>query len=213
MSKAIAILFAGVVSIFAVQSATVAAQQTQPIGKAVNDTPASGGVELVVSLADRRMAVIEDGAVKRIYRVAVGKPSTPSPTGSFRVVSRVSNPTYYHQGRVVAPGPGNPVGTRWIGLSEKGYGIHGTNAPGSIGKAASHGCIRMDRRDLEELFAMLKTGETVEIVAEPNAETAILFGNGDSGNGNHAAPAGAALAQASVPVTTEAVVATAMVGQ
>jgi hypothetical protein len=63
-----------------------------------------------------------------------------------------------------------------MGLSKAGYGIHGTNAPKSIGKAASHGCIRMARPDLEQLFAEVRTGDTVEIVGTRNDETAALFG-------------------------------------
>jgi hypothetical protein len=113
--------------------------------------------------------------VKKVYRVAVGKETTPSPTGTFTIMDRVENPTYYHEGQVIPPGPGNPVGTRWIGLARKGYGIHGTNVPRSIGKAASHGCIRMRRRDLEELFAELRSGDQVQIIGERNDETAAIF--------------------------------------
>lgn len=131
---------------------------------------------VVVSLPDRRLALIEDGQVKQVFTVAVGKASTPSPTGTFTIMGRVANPTYYHDGKVVPPGPANPVGDRWIGLSKAGYGIHGTNAPRSIGHAASHGCIRMARPDLEQLFAQVRTGDTVEIVGERNDETAALFG-------------------------------------
>jgi L,D-transpeptidase catalytic domain len=69
------------------------------------------------------------------------------------------------------------VGTRWMGLSQKGYGIHGTNEPRSIGKAASHGCIRMGQKDLEDLFALVRSGDTVEIVGERNEETAAIFGS------------------------------------
>jgi lipoprotein-anchoring transpeptidase ErfK/SrfK len=156
--------------IFAVAGASAVAQtQTVP-------TPAPIPARMVVvSLADRRLALVENGQLKKVYRVAVGKPSTPSPVGTFTIERRVANPTYSHAGKVVQPGPGNPVGTRWMGLSRKGYGIHGTNAPGSIGKAASHGCIRMERHDLEELFAELKEGDTVEIVGTPDAETAAFF--------------------------------------
>jgi lipoprotein-anchoring transpeptidase ErfK/SrfK len=132
---------------------------------------------LVVSLPDRKMALVENGKVKKVYIVAVGKKSTPSPTGTFTIMNRVTNPTYSHEGKVVAPGPKNPVGTRWMGLSAKGYGIHGTNVPSSIGKAASHGCIRMRKDDLEELFASVEKGDQVEIVDERDAETAELFGN------------------------------------
>ncbi len=145
---------------------------------ASDTTPAIQDVTrtIVVSLEDRRLALLEDGVVKEVYPVAVGKDTTPSPTGTFTIVVRVTNPTYYHEGKVIPAGPQNPVGTRWMGLSQKGYGIHGTNEPRSIGKAASHGCIRMGRRDLEALFAQVKTGDVVEIVGERNAETAALFG-------------------------------------
>src|ERR1700691_5900941 len=119
---------------------------------------------IVVSLADRRLALVEDGQVKQVYTVAVGKDSTPSPTGTFTIVRRVANPTYAHDGKVIPPGPDNPVGTRWMGLSKPGYSIHGTNAPKSIGKAASHGCIRMARPDLESLYAQVRTGDTVQII-------------------------------------------------
>jgi hypothetical protein len=61
------------------------------------------------------------------------------------------------------------VGSRWMGLSLKGYGIHGTNEPSSIGKAASHGCIRMAKADLEELYAQVEVGDAVEIHAEHDA--------------------------------------------
>ena len=131
---------------------------------------------IVVSLEDKKLALVEDGQVKKVYTVAVGKPSTPSPTGTFTIARRVKDPTYSHNGKTVLPGPGNPVGTRWMGLSIKGYGIHGTNEPKSIGKAASHGCIRMAKKDLEEMYAMVSVGDTVELVGQRNDETAQLFG-------------------------------------
>lgn len=166
----------------------------QPDLKAMVPAPAQHTRAIVVSLEDRRLALLEDGVVVKVYAVAVGKESTPSPTGTFRIVDRVTNPTYYHAGEVIPPGPGNPVGTRWIGLSQAGYGIHGTNAPHSIGKAASHGCIRMGRRDLENLFAQVRAGDTVTIIGERDEETAALFGGGAGAAGAAAltAEAGAA---------------------
>src|SRR5512143_256211 len=97
---------------------------------------------IVVSIPDRKLAVLEDGKVLKTWSTAVGAPRTPSPSGSFTVVVRIPDPTWYYKGKVVAPGKANPLGTRWVGLSAKGYGIHGTNAPSSIGRNASHGCIR-----------------------------------------------------------------------
>src|SRR5208282_5107404 len=133
---------------------------------------------VLVSIPDRKLALFANGKVVRIYRIAVGKTSTPSPVGEFKIVNRVSNPTYYHKGQVIAAGKGNPVGTRWMGLSAKGYGIHGTNQPNSIGKAASTGCIRMGKQDLEELFAIVDVGDTVQIRAERDEHIAAVFGNG-----------------------------------
>lgn len=118
---------------------------------------------VLVSIADRQLALIDNGEVVKLYKIAVGKDSTPSPEGTFTVIKRSENPTYFHDGKLVPPGKDNPVGTRWIGLNLKGYGIHGTNAPRSIGKAASHGCIRMGKKDVEELFALLKVGDAVVI--------------------------------------------------
>lgn len=132
--------------------------------------------QIVVSLEDRKLAFVEDGLVVKVFSVAVGKPSTPSPTGTFVIQRRVKNPVYQHKGKTVQPGPNNPVGTRWMGLSIKGYGIHGTNEPKSIGTAASHGCIRMGRKDVEELFALVRAGDTVELIGQRNEETARLFG-------------------------------------
>jgi lipoprotein-anchoring transpeptidase ErfK/SrfK len=130
---------------------------------------------IVVSLEDRKLALVEDGQVKKIYTVSVGRPSTPSPVGTFKIRRRVANPVYQHDGKTVQPGPGNPVGTRWMGLSIPGYGIHGTNVSRSIGKAASHGCIRMGKADLEELYELVAVGDPVELIGQRNEETAALF--------------------------------------
>jgi hypothetical protein len=134
---------------------------------------------IVVSLEDRKLVLLVDGQVQKVYSVAVGKPSTPSPVGSFTIERRAANPVYHHNGKTVLPGPNNPVGTRWMGLSIAGYGIHGTNEPKSIGKAASHGCIRMAKADLEEFYTLVAVGDTVELIGERNDETAKLFGDTD----------------------------------
>jgi len=164
---------------------------------------------IVVSLEDHKLALVEDGKVKKVYTVAVGKPSTPSPVGTFTIARRVMNPTYSHEGRVVPPGPNNPVGTRWMGLSIPGYGIHGTNVPSSIGKAASHGCIRMARKDLEELYPMVEVGDTVELIGERNEETAQLFGDGPTlAPGAHQVTLTAMAATEQLPIAAPAATAT-----
>jgi lipoprotein-anchoring transpeptidase ErfK/SrfK len=135
--------------------------------------------QIIVSIPDRKLALVEDGDVVKIYDVAVGATQSPSPTGEFTIVNRLENPTYYRPGVVIEPGASNPLGTRWMGLSQKGFGIHGTNQPKSIGKAASHGCIRMAQKDLEELFTLVQVGDTVSIRAERDDEVAAVFATDD----------------------------------
>jgi L,D-transpeptidase ErfK/SrfK len=132
--------------------------------------------QVVVSVPDRKLVVMENGAVLRVFPVAVGADVSPSPTGAFEIVSRLTEPTYYHSGVVIPAGTDNPLGPRWVGLNKKGYGIHGTNAPGSIGKAASHGCIRMRNRDIVQFFALVNVGDTVEIHGQRDEEIAEIFG-------------------------------------
>jgi lipoprotein-anchoring transpeptidase ErfK/SrfK len=148
---------------------------------------------VVVSIPDRKLAVIENGRVLRTFDVAVGAAHSPSPVGSFKIINHVANPTWYHKGKIIGPGTNNPVGTRWIGLSAAGYGIHGTNAPNSIGRNASHGCIRLRNRDVEQLFEMLAVGDQVELAGERTAEIAALF------------PSAPVLAQASLPAAPAAI--------
>jgi L,D-transpeptidase ErfK/SrfK len=136
--------------------------------------------QVLVSIPHRKLAVLENGRLLKIFPVAVGAADSPSPNGEFQIINRLSNPTYYHPHTVIPAGPDNPLGTRWIGLNRKGYGIHGTNAPGSIGKAASHGCIRMAKRDLEQFFAMVRVGDTVVIRAEADMQTAQIFGSAET---------------------------------
>ena len=130
---------------------------------------------IVVSIPDRKLALIESGKVVKIYQTAVGAPKSPSPVGTFTITRRVVDPTWSAHGKVAAPGKNNPVGTRWIQLSIKGYGIHGTNAPASIGHNASHGCIRMRNHDVEELYPLVAVGDTVELYGERTPELERIF--------------------------------------
>lgn len=133
---------------------------------------------IVVSLSDRKLALVEDGRVVKIYPAAVGAERTPTPAGSFTIIQRLPNPTWYGPGRIVPPGKANPLGPRWMGLSRRGYGIHGTNSPRSIGQFASHGCIRMRNRDVTELYEMVSIGDAVELYAERTPELDNIFGPG-----------------------------------
>jgi len=131
---------------------------------------------VLVSIADRRLAVMENGNLLAYFPVAVGAAASPSPIGEFEIVNRVTNPAYYHDGVVMAAGKDNPVGTRWMGLNVKGYGIHGTNAPKSVGRATSHGCIRLKNSDIERLYTMLRVGDLVKIRDQRDEEIAAVFG-------------------------------------
>ena len=152
--------------------AQVAAQEAKPTGAD------SIHRVVLVSIPDRKLAVMENGNVIATFPVAVGAAASPSPTGEFQIVNRVANPTYYRPGTVIPSGKSNPVGTRWVGLSRKGYGIHGTNAPRSVEHAASHGCIRLRNRDIEKLFTMVQVGDVVQIRGERDEQVAQIFGSG-----------------------------------
>jgi lipoprotein-anchoring transpeptidase ErfK/SrfK len=142
---------------------------------AAADACAEERKRIVISIPDRKLVLMNGQKIVKVYDVAVGKPSTPSPEGEFKIANRIPNPTWIGPDGPVGPGKTNPIGTRWMGLGYRGYGIHGTNAPKSIGKAASHGCIRMRQNDLEELFALVDVGTTVELHGERPPVVAMIF--------------------------------------
>jgi lipoprotein-anchoring transpeptidase ErfK/SrfK len=161
--------------ILAMTAAAAAVANPSAAADAAKAIDAAVTRRIVVSIPDRKLALIENDQIVSIYPVAVGKPVSPSPVGTFSVVNRVANPTYYAPGKIVGPGAANPIGTRWIGLSARGYGIHGTDNPGSIGHAKSHGCIRLRNHDVERLFARVRPGDVVELHAERTPELTQLF--------------------------------------
>ena len=121
------------------------------IGQVICVPLAPSPVEIVININAKRLTVYKNGRVFRQYAVAVGKEATPTPTGVYSVVNKQVD-------------PGGPYGTRWLGLSRRGYGIHGTNDPSSIGKNASNGCVRMFNEDVEALFSIVPVGTTVRIL-------------------------------------------------
>lgn len=144
------------------RSIRVHAARTQtPAAPALHDS------RIVISIADRKLTVFEQGKPVGEFEVAVGKPETPTPTGAFRIADKQLH-----------PGPATGVfGVRWMEFyrttDRNGtllmYGIHGTNAPEKIGGAVSHGCIRLSNPDVEEVFRHAYVGEPVEIVDTPMA--------------------------------------------
>ncbi|MDX6553993.1 MAG: hypothetical protein QOD86_188 [Miltoncostaeaceae bacterium] len=127
---------------------------------------------LVVNIGQRKLRLIRAGKVVRTYEVAVGMPGHPTPTGTYAIVKMEVDPTWsppdspWAEGLgPIPPGPGNPLGTRWIGTSSPAIGIHGTYDDASIGTAASHGCIRMHIPDVEKLYDQVALGMEVRFVA------------------------------------------------
>src|SRR6266851_2776983 len=159
------------------QSDELAAERqaaSMPAQKPVSGTD-SHRRQIVISIRDRRLALMEDGKLVKAYPIAVGARVSPSPDGEFAVINHAKHPTYRHGDKEILPGKDNPLGTRWIGLSLKGYGIHGTNVPSSIGKAASHGCFRMGQADVEDLYSRVQVGDNVTVRRERDELTARIF--------------------------------------
>lgn len=122
------------------------------------------GYVLVVDKKARKLFWKRGKETLKTYPVSVGKQETETPEGEFRVKEKIKNPVWYRMNQVFPPeSPKNLLGTRWLGLDQKGYGIHGTRNPNSIGSAASHGCIRMYNHDVEELFSWVPVGTPVII--------------------------------------------------
>jgi lipoprotein-anchoring transpeptidase ErfK/SrfK len=127
---------------------------------------------LVVDRTLHRVSLYSKQGVKlRMLGVAVGQSSYPTPTGAFEIVEKQLDPWWYPPNSAwaagehpVPPGPGNPLGTRWMGISAPGVGLHGTPDAASVGYSASHGCIRMRIPDAEWLFVHVRVGSPVWII-------------------------------------------------
>ena len=125
-----------------------------------------------IDLSEYTLTLLRGGTPTRSYPIAKGQPRYPTPTGSLRVTDKQVDPVWTPPDSpwaaeldTIPAGPGNPLGTRWIGTSLTAIGIHGTYAQGSIGTAASHGCVRMRIADVEELFRHVRVGTTIRIHA------------------------------------------------
>jgi LysM repeat protein len=123
---------------------------TLRVGQAICIPVAPSPVRIEVDTSNFRLTLFRGNSIFRTYPVAIGKPSTPTPLGTWTVVNKQVN-------------PGGPYGTRWMGLSAPHYGIHGTSNPASIGKRASNGCVRMFNNDVNELFNLVPVGTVVRI--------------------------------------------------
>jgi L,D-transpeptidase ErfK/SrfK len=137
--------------------------------------------ELIINLPQRMLFNYWEGAVRGSYPIAVGRPGWPTPIGPFSIIEMESDPTWdvplsiqeemRKAGKpvvkAVPPGPDNPLGKYWMRLSFGSVGVHGTTAPSSIYRFATHGCIRMHPEDVDDLFHRVALGSRGRIVYEP----------------------------------------------
>ena len=123
-----------------------------------------GRFSIVVDRSQHQLLLTEDEEFVKAYWVATGEDES-TPVGTFTVVNKIVDPVWYRQGAVVPPdSPENILGTRWMGISKKGYGIHGSTDPETIGQSVTAGCIRMTNAEVEELFDIVPVGTEVTIV-------------------------------------------------
>ena len=162
--------------------ATAAPTATAAAGHSVSH---SAGRELVLDRRARLLLVLEDGRELRRFPVAVGRPGWETPVGQFQVIELVADPIWEHPatGVHVAPGPDNPLGSRWIGFhrdcrGRSGFngvevltvegcvsaGFHGTPQRESVGRAVSHGCVRLFDEHVRELFELVQLGTPVTVL-------------------------------------------------
>jgi lipoprotein-anchoring transpeptidase ErfK/SrfK len=127
---------------------------------------------IVINRSINRLYLYKANKLFRTFMVATGQAIYPTPRGKWHIVVKYRNPWWYPPTssswarglKPVPPGPNNPLGTRWMGLDAPGVGIHGTDAPSSIGYSASHGCVRMQVPDAEWLFEHVDIGTTVFVL-------------------------------------------------
>jgi hypothetical protein len=143
---------------------------THPV--APKRTAANFGPVIVITRGANSLRLFDGLDLVRTFRVATGQAIYPTPAGVWRIMNKQRNPWWYPPTasdwakglKPVPPGPSNPLGTRWMGLDAAGVGIHGTDAPASIGYSVSHGCIRMQVPDAEWLFQHVRVGTPVVIL-------------------------------------------------
>ena len=113
---------------------------------------------------ENRLYLKNNDKLVKVYKTATGKDDA-TPEGTFTVVNKLKDPTWYGAGAIIPPeSPENILGSRWLGISEKGYGIHGSNNPTDIGKYVTNGCVRLLEDDVQELYKLVPVGTEVEII-------------------------------------------------
>ncbi|NTU71825.1 MAG: L,D-transpeptidase [Coriobacteriia bacterium] len=127
---------------------------------------------ILVVLSHYQVKLYRGTGIEKKYKIAIGMPGFSTPTGKWKVTGKKKNPSWHNPGSawaknmpsVIGPGPNNPLGTRAIYINASGIRFHGTAKWWSIGHAASHGCMRMKRKDVEDFYPRVPVGTTVWIV-------------------------------------------------
>lgn len=123
-----------------------------------------GKFGVLVDKSQNSLLLTENDRFVKAYTIATGK-NNSTPVGDFTIVNKLIDPVWYTQGAVVPPGsPENILGSRWMGIDQEGYGIHGSVDPDAMGRQVTAGCVRMRNSDVEELFAIIPMGTAVTIV-------------------------------------------------
>ena len=162
--------------------------QNNPLVRLLDLPPAlvrQQGRQLVLERRKRRLLLLEDGVLLDLFPVAIGRPGWETPLGSFAVLEKIPNPTWQHPQRPlqIGAGPSNPLGSRWIGFwrdfslrkpwegqrplavaSCAAIGFHGTPQRGSVGRAVSHGCVRLYDEDVRRLYELVELGTPVTVL-------------------------------------------------
>ncbi|MFQ3616429.1 MAG: L,D-transpeptidase [Cyanobacteriota bacterium] len=130
--------------------------------------PRTKATHLVLSISQRRVFAYQYDTMLGSFPVAVGKPSTPTPTGEFTVFEMIEDPAWQNPwtGEIRQPGADSALGVRWIGFAELPNGVigfHGTPTVSSIGQAASNGCVRLRNEDVLALYALVEVGTPVRV--------------------------------------------------
>jgi len=138
--------------------------------------PPGKATSIVVFKSDRRLQALDrEGRVVAQFPISLGGPRDPLPIGKLKIANEVKDPAFYydpaliwnakpeHQKVKIAPGPNNPVGVVWLGLSKRHWGIHGTPEPAKVGRMETHGCLHLTNWDALKLSSIVSPGAVVEV--------------------------------------------------
>ena len=152
------------------RSTLMASMLAVAVAGVASTVPVRAETSVEISLKNRYLTLLDDGKVIGKYPVAIGAPESPTVPGQFALTKMDEAPVYHKKGKVIAPGPKNPVGVRYVAYVQIGtgeYAIHGTAWPNwvRLRSAVSLGCIRMLNNDVIQVFNRIKVGTPVLVTS------------------------------------------------